>query len=449
MQTQRDHVHAHQFMVGRLSSALVLGDPSGAEVPGRRALTGLMFGILIAVLVVAGFGVYGWIVPGGSKAYREPGLILVEKETGNRYVYVDGMLRPTPDLPAALLWQGTGAKVKLISRASLAGVPRGLALGIPGGPRDVPAQESFVSGPWLACLPDKPGGAGLGIELDPRLPFTPIPPERLTVVRAQSGTFHLLTQGHRHRVADDAVLVALGVTAASAPAAPESWLKQIPAGVDLAPAVIPGRGRAGPSIAGRSYDIGTLFRQSAGARGEQFFVLRADGLATLSHTEFLFAGVRSRSEPVTLRGADLLTAPRSADRSLLDRLPDLAGVAEHRLGDQVLCLRQAPTAANTVSSVLVETPRTSAPFDAAGRGTVRGPAGGAMAVVGVPVTPGSNPPIYFVSSGGVAFLLKNEEAAAALKINQVRPAPFPQELLAGLPQGPTLSREAVTVFAEG
>ena len=96
-------------MVGRLSSALVLGDPSGAEVPGRRALTGLMFGILIPVLVMAGFGVYGWIVPGGSKAYREPGLILVEKETGNRYVYVDGMLRPTPDLPAALLWQGAGA----------------------------------------------------------------------------------------------------------------------------------------------------------------------------------------------------------------------------------------------------------------------------------------------------------------------------------------------------
>ena len=310
MQTQRDHVHAHQFMVGRLSSALVLGDPSGAEVPGRRALTGLMFGILMAVLVVAGFGVYGWIVPGGSKAYREPGLILVEKETGNRYVYADGMLRPTPDLPAALLWQGAGAKVKLISRASLAGVPRGLALGIPGGPRDVPARESFVSGPWLACLPDKPGGPGLGIELDPRLAFTPIPPERFTVVRAQSGTFHLLTQGHRHRVADDAVLVALGAAAPSAPSAPESWLNQIPAGVDLAPAVIPDKGRAGPSIAGRSYDIGTLFRQSAGAARRA--VLRAP-LGRPGDAEPHRVPVRRSSQPVR--------AGHPARRGPVDRTP--------------------------------------------------------------------------------------------------------------------------------
>lgn len=449
MQTQRDHVHAHQFMMGRLSAALVLGDPSGAEVPGRRALTGLMFGILLAVLVVAGFGVYGWLVPGGSKAYREAGLILVEKETGTRYLYIDGVLHPATDLPTALLWQGSSAKVKLISRASLAGVPRGQALGIPGGPHDVPAPESFVSGPWLVCLPEKPGGAGLGLNLDPHAPSAPIPPEQLTVVRDQAGTVHLLTQGRRHRVADDAVLVALGVDAVSAVAASESWLSQVPTGPDLAPAAIAGKGQAGPRIGGRSYDIGTLFRQSTGARGAQFFVLRSDGLAAMSETEFLFAGVLSRSEPVTLHSADLLSAPRSQDRSLIDRLPDLAGAAEHRLDDRVLCLRQTPTAANTVSSVVVEASRAAAAIDTAGRGAVRGPAGGAMAVFGVPVASNTNPPIYFLSSGGVAFPLQDAAAAAALKIDRVRPIPFPQELLAAVRQGPTLSREAVTVLAEG
>ncbi|GAA0389224.1 type VII secretion protein EccB [Micromonospora gifhornensis] len=435
--------------MGRLSSALVLGDPAGAEVPGRRALTGLIIGVLIATLVVAGFGVYGWIVPGGSKAYRQPGLILVEKESGNRYVYSDGLLHAVPDLPAALLRQGASAKVKLVSRASLAGVPRGLALGIPDGPRSVPAPELFVHGPWLACLPDNPDGRRLGLELDPRALFTPIPPERLSVVRDQSGTIHLLTKGYRHRVTDDAVLVALGVTEARAALAPESWLSQIPAGVELGSAVVPGRGRPGPSVAGRSYDIGTLFRQSAGTGGEQFFVLRADGLATMSHTEFLVAEVRSGAKPVTLNGADLLTAPRSADRSLLDRLPDLAGAAEHRLDDQVLCLRQAPVSTDSVSSLLVEMPRSVAPMDNAGRGTVRGPVGGGMAVVGVPTARDGDPPVFFVSSAGVAFRLKDAAAAAALKIDQVRPVPFPQELLAALRPGPTLSREAVTVLVEG
>ncbi|MFD6566779.1 type VII secretion protein EccB [Micromonospora profundi] len=451
MQTQRDHVHAHQFMMGRLSSALVLGDPSGAEVPGRRALTGLVFGVLIAVLVVAGFGVYGWIVPGGSTAYRQPGLILVEKETGSRYVYADGLLHPVIDRPAAMLWQGPSAKVKLISQASLADVPRGDVLGIPDGPREIPAPQSFVAGPWLACLSGRPGDSGrggLGMNLDPRAAAAPIPPERLIVVRDPDDKIHLIAQGSRFRVTDDAVLVALGISAGDAIPATEPWLSQLPAGPDLAPARIDGEGRDGPRIAGRSHDVGTLFRQNASAAGEQFFVLRKDGLAALSETEFLFAGVRSRSAPVTLAGADLLDAPRSADRTLLDRLPDLAGAAEHRLDDRILCLRQTPTAANTVYSVLVEAPRTMA-VDANGRGVVFGPAGGGMAVYGVPVAPGTTPPVVFVSSGGVAFALKDAQAAAALKINQVRPVPFPRELLATLRQGPTLSREAVTFLAEG
>jgi type VII secretion protein EccB len=444
VQTQRDHVHAHQFMMGRLGSALVLGDASGAEVPGRRAFTGLTFGVLIAVLVVAGFAVYGWIVPGGSKAYREAGLVLVEKETGSRYVVVDGFLRPVADLPTALLWQGPNAKVKLISQASLAAVPRGGVLGIPGGPREVPAPERFVTGPWLVCLPERAGQPGVAVNFDPGALSQPVPADRLAVVRDPGGDFHLLTRGLRHRVTDEAVLVALRVDAARAVPASPVWLNQIPAGPDLAPAVIPRAGRAGPRVGDRAYAIGTRFRQD-----ELYFVLRADGLAAMSRTEFLFAGVRSRSEAVNLSGADLLAAPRSADRTLLDRLPDLAGTAEHRLGaDQAFCLLQRPSG-TAVSSVLVEAPRFAAPVDAAGRGLVRGPAGGAMVVVGVPVAENAQPAVHLLAADGVAFPLKDAAAASALKINKVSPVPFPSEVLAAARQGPMLSREAVTVLAEG
>src|SRR4051812_10104368 len=104
-------------MMGRLSSALVQGDPSSAEIPGRRPLTGLLSGTLIAVLVVAGLAVYGWIVPGGSRAFTTAGAILVENETGNRYVYLDGALHATPNLTSAMLIQGRSAHVERISRA--------------------------------------------------------------------------------------------------------------------------------------------------------------------------------------------------------------------------------------------------------------------------------------------------------------------------------------------
>ncbi|GID32223.1 type VII secretion protein EccB [Paractinoplanes brasiliensis] len=455
MQTQRDHVHAHQFMMTRLHSALVLGDPSGGEVPGRRTLTGLTIGILLAVLVVAGFGVYGWIVPGGSKSFREPGLVLVEKESGNRYVYVNGTLHPT-DLPSALLWQGASAKVKLVSRKSLAGVPRGEALGIADGPRDIPDPESFKAGPWLVCAPATAGAGrgtapvapGFRIDLDPRAPHRPVPEDEITVVRGPRDRFYLLTQGRRFQVTDNAVLVALGVPQAGAYPVSGSWLSHLPAGPELAPAEIPRRGAAGPRVGGRSYPIGSLFRHSPGP-AEQYFVLRSDGLAVMSRTEFLFAAARSRSEPVVLESADVLAAPMSADRSLLDRLPDLADARVRDLQGQTLCLRQAPDSATTVRSAVVDVPPAPDPAGGSDRGTVHGPVGSAMVVFGVPAPESGPVPLYFVSSAGVAYLVKDAAAAAALKINGVKPVPFPRELLAALRKGPSLSREAVSVIAEG
>lgn len=422
-------------------------------MPGRRALTGLSFGILVAVLVIAGFGVYGWIVPGGSKSFREPGLVLVEKESGNRYVYAGGTLHPT-DLPTALLWQGASAKVKLVSRKSLAGVPRGEVLGIAGGPRDIPGPESFSAGPWLICPPAAgtktgaaPAAAGVRIDLDPRAPHRPIPEDEIAAVRGPRDRFYLLTQGRRLRVADNAVLVALGVPQAGAYPVSGSWLSHLPAGPELAPAEVPRRGAAGPRIGGRAYPIGSLFRHSPGP-AEQYFVLRSDGLAVMSRTEFLFAAARSRSEPVVLASADVLAAPMSADRSLLDRLPDLADAKVRDLRGQTLCLRQAPDSATSVRSTVVEAPPVTGPAGDADR-AVRGPVGSGMVVFGIPAPETGPVPLYFVSSAGVAFPVKDSTAAASLKLNGVKPVPFPRELLAALRKGPSLSRESISVIAEG
>src|SRR5262245_23900236 len=106
MQTQRDHVHAHHFLMGRLSSALVLGDPASAEVPARRALSGLLIGVVVALLISAGVAVFGLLAPAASTAWREPGTLLVEKETGTRLVYADGALHPVLNHASALLMLG-------------------------------------------------------------------------------------------------------------------------------------------------------------------------------------------------------------------------------------------------------------------------------------------------------------------------------------------------------
>ncbi|SDT09987.1 type VII secretion protein EccB [Actinoplanes derwentensis] len=445
MQTQRDHVHAQTFMVGRISSALVEGDPTAAQIPGQRLQTGLAVGTLLAVLLVAGFAVYGWIVPGGSTVYKQTGAILVEKETGNRYVYLDGALHPTPDLASALLIQN-GGQIKLISRDSLKGVPRSYAVGVPGAPARVPEPEALVAGPWLACLPDSavPGAksSGVGLNLEPAVPAEHLPAGSFTVVRGRGRVHYLVTQYLKYKIADEAALVALGAAASGPPAAPAVWLGTLGDGPDLGPAVIPGAGKNGPEVGGERHQVGTLFRQ-----GGQLFVLRTDGLAPMSRTEFLIADAADEAAPVELDPSALVGAERSADNSLLDRLPDLAALKPVTPGGRALCVRQKPVSADAFTSEVVFVERGLAAVDSNGRPFVLSRIGSGMVVK--PAPSATEAPLYLVSDQGIAYRLADSEATGALKLDAAAPVPFPAGLLAGMEQGPVLSREAVVGLPKG
>ncbi|WP_018788319.1 type VII secretion protein EccB [Micromonospora sp. CNB394] len=454
MQTQRDHVHAHTFMMGRLSSALVEGDPTGAEIPGRRSQTGLLAGVVVLVLVLGGFAVYGWIVPGGSRAYRQAGVILVEKETGNRYVVVDGVLHQVPDLTSAMLIQGAAGQVKLISRNSLTDVPRGVPLGLVGAPRQMPAADALTRGPWLACLPGSVapagGNTGLGVQLAPSGPTTVLPPDRFLVVRDGAGTRYLLANQLRYRIDDEAVLVALGAAALDPPPAPKMWLDWLRGGPALAPAEIAGAGETGPPVGGRRYPVGTLFRQRAETGSAQHFVLRRDGLAPMSRTEFLIADAATTQPPVEVGSAAIVDARRSADRTLLDRLPDVASWRLAETADQAVCVRQIQVGPETVAGVVVLAAPGDSGVTADGTATVQVRRGSGMLVLPVPAaSPAATRQLAFISDEGRVHRLADESTVAALKLSGVSPVPFPKELLSVLPQGPVLSRGAVTSLAEG
>ncbi|MFV2009112.1 MULTISPECIES: type VII secretion protein EccB [unclassified Micromonospora] len=451
MQTQRDHVHAHTFMMGRLSSALVEGDPTSARVPGQRALTGLVIGVILVLLIGGGLAVYGWIVPGGSKAYLQAGVILVEKESGTRYVYRAGVLYPTANLTSALLLQGPSATVKLISGNSLKDLPRGPEIGIPDAPQTVPDAAALAAGPWLACLPgsvvDQPGSR-LGVNLDPYAPATPLAERTFALVRDARGGLYLLADFYKFPVQDDSVLVALGATNARVPMAPTEWLDWLPTGVTLGPAKIPGAGRSGLRVGGRAYQIGTLFRQRPAAGEEQLFVLRTDGLAPIDRMEFVLATVSGGDTAVELDAATVASAPRSADRTLTGRLPDLTGHHWHDPGDQVLCVRQRPIGAEAVTSEVVLTERRWAAVGADGETTVLVEPGSGMTVTPNPPADGGTE-VTLISDNGVTHRLVGSDTLAALRLGTATAVPFPRELLAALPQGPALSRTGVLSLARG
>jgi hypothetical protein len=81
MQNQKDHVDAYAFLMARMTSALVAGEVSNPEAPARRASLGLLIGVGVAALAVAGFFIFGLIVehsgtgtPNVRVTVRAPGI---------------------------------------------------------------------------------------------------------------------------------------------------------------------------------------------------------------------------------------------------------------------------------------------------------------------------------------------------------------------------------------
>lgn len=78
VQTQKDHVEAYSFLVGRMTSALVLGDASHLDVPAKRTWFGFLIGTLLALLICGGFFLFGLITHhSGSSAPARPAVATV------------------------------------------------------------------------------------------------------------------------------------------------------------------------------------------------------------------------------------------------------------------------------------------------------------------------------------------------------------------------------------
>ena len=92
MASRQDQLHSYQFAMQRMVAAVVARDADPVRSPIRRLAGAALAGVLIAALCLAAVAVYGVLAPGGATGWRSQGAIVVEKETGARYVYLDGSL---------------------------------------------------------------------------------------------------------------------------------------------------------------------------------------------------------------------------------------------------------------------------------------------------------------------------------------------------------------------
>ncbi|WP_405467265.1 type VII secretion protein EccB [Streptomyces canus] len=443
MQNRRDHVQAHRFAVGRLVSALVAGDPGPVEVPMRRGNLGMQFGALVAVLLAAGFAVYGLISPGASTAWRSPGSIIVEEETGNRYLYLDKQLYPMANYASALLVAGARAKTVSASRASLADVRRGPQLGILGAPDDVPPVTDLLSGDRAVCLPS--GGTQTLVDLDPAGRSTPVPRDGRLLVSGPDHTSYILWNGRTYRLRSHAELVALGLVAQQPVPVSSTWLSQLPSGGTLTAPRIAGAGSAALPVAGATAKVGQLFETTA-AGEQELYVLLPDGLAPINRTGFaLLSAVPGASAPKRVTTADITAAPVSPNRSLLTAVPDLLSGSAFDPAGAALCVLQKAGSAKG-GSVVTE-PVTGSQH----AGLFVPPAKGLLVTARSAGTPDSAARLFLITDSGRKYPLADSDAVAALGYGQAKVRTLPQRLLDLAPTGPTLdtvtARTAVTARA--
>jgi type VII secretion protein EccB len=457
--TQRDQIQAYQFLRRRLVSALVAADANHPTSPSRRLILGTVIGVAGAVLIAAAFGVIGLLNPSGAADWQQGGQVILEQETGARYVLgQDGLLHPVLNYASArLLAGGNGSNTVTVSAKTLGSASRGAMLGIPGAPDSLPAPGSLADGVFASCSrtpPDLPANAApvSTVILGSTAPDGhPLAAGQALLVAPPGGAEYLVTAGHRFRLADRASIAALGYEGVPAVAVSTNWLDTVPAGRDLGLVAVPDAGAPGPTIGATRTLVGQVLGDGT------FYVVRPDGVAPISETQARLvlgdsananAYPNGRPAVVQMSFAALDAAPRSATgggptggADYPATLPTVVGTG----GNLVLCaVGDGTDSATVVTSAALPLPAGAKVMqvgdhtDGRVADEVYVPPGTGTLVRELVGTGDPSGTTYLVTDAGMKYPVPSSDALAALGYGGTRPEAVAGTLLALLPTGPSL-----------
>ncbi|MFJ2086457.1 type VII secretion protein EccB [Micromonospora chokoriensis] len=457
MPSRQDQLHSYQFSVQRAVAALVMRETDPAQSPFRRLAGAGLASVLVAAILLGGFALYG-LFAGGGKGWRDPGAVIVEKESGARFVYREQKLHPVLNYASALLIVGADrSKTVLVSRRTIDGVPRGLPLGIADAPDSLPAPGRLATAAWTVCSTVPAGEAPrsallIGTEPDGGRQLE----DEALLLRHPDGGLHLVWHQRRYLVRDASmVLAALATTRAQAVPVAPALLNSLPAGTDLAPLDLPDLGRPATRVPGTA--IGTVYLVSNSGGGRQYAVALDAGLAGITELQAgLLLARTGQGAPVPLtlgqfaalptvpdlaptgQDAPPPTPPRLAaggDGALCTRVADDGGVGEVRWGVPLQDLAASPRTAPAGDAVLADhvlvEPGRGAVVEAA---AAPGATGGAVSVV---------------TDLGRRYVLADREVLPMLGYGGVRPLRLPAGLVSLVPAGATLDPAAARAVAAG
>jgi len=453
MASRRDQLQSYQFLVQRVVSALVMRETDPAQSPFRRLTSSAFASVMVAVVALAAVGVYGVIRPGGKDTWRSGDAVIVEKETGTRYVYREGKLHPMANYTSALLLLGNASKPLSVSRNSLVGVARGPRLGIPDAPDDLPSPDRILGAPWTLCSQQQEDESG---ELVPTSVLVvgeepsggrALGDRAVLVEDVKTRKPYLIWHNHRYEIAGDKVFDALVISQERRIQVGGAWLNSLPAGEPLEPMPISGRGEPSNAVSGAV--VGQVFVVTTQSGERQFYVALRNELAPITEVQadiLLTGDTKTAKELAPGVAAD---APKSAPPPVGDEQPPAQRPDIEQVSDNRTAVCAAFNDAGSAPSVLVNAAVRGA--DDAIRTSAQTSDGTALAdrvllepgwgsvVEAMPSPDAKSGTLYLVTDQGERYPVGSAEVLAVLGYGKERPVRLPASLVVRIPEGPALN----------
>ena len=463
MPSRQDQLHSYQYSLQRVVAALVTHDPDPHRSPLRRAGTTAMVSLVIAALAVGGAAVYGLLTGNSNVKLNDASVVYMEKGSGARYVYLatDNKLHPVLNYSSGLLiTTGQAPKMVSASRQRLASMQLGDPLGIPDAPDSLPVKKDLVGGDWTVCTaPPAATGAStapqstliIGGKVTGGTAVSAPGAAKGLLVRDVAERTYLLWGNRRFQLPAaraTSIRSALGWNATQPWPVAAAFINAIPLGPDLKAPDIRDRG---DSSGLEGYRIGQLLTD-----GRQWSVAVADGAAPLTEVQARLLQADPQTPPAVELGTAFNNLKPSTQRytggeGLPATVPELLEPRERA------CMT-LPVNKDTQVGLRIDT---TVPTGAAVRGESAAPGGvqadfvsvprgkGALVVAAAsPSAPAGSGTVSIVTDTATRYPIAGRDLLARLGYGDVTPRQVTAQMIALLPQGPSLdatkARQAAT-----
>lgn len=436
-QSRRDQLQAYRFMQRRVRTALLDADPDTNDAPLSRMGLATYAGVMVAILVLAGAGIYGIVRPGGSTAWKKPGALIVERETSTRYIYLDDVLYQVANFSSAKLLLGDRLAVVSVSRNALGRTRHGGSIGIPGAPDYVPDTAHVTGSAWSVCVAGdlgssatlsmqfQPGVSAAGARLRPDQGF----------LLAATGRHYLLWNDHAFLIPSP-WLAALRYGNAPTVNVTAEFVATIPRGETLQPVTVARSGSAGPTLRGLgATKVGQVFVDTQNR--SIYYLVTASGLVYLTPVQ----ADLQLADPATQR-ANGSTRARLVDSTALTGIAKLPNRApEAQQGPKTIPTALAGAPGQQVCAVYASDGAVSvvhggeppARSGAAAAGLVRLSTGFGALVGAVPAPGQPVAAVYLVTDSGQKFVIRDDRTRATLGLSSAPVAELPGVVVDEIP----------------